>query len=309
MVGGTAQAQLRVAVISDLNGHYGSKQYHAAVPRAIARIREMKPDLALCLGDMIAGQRRRPPFTRPELKDMWRSFHSVVSDPLESAGVPFAVTPGNHDASAYPGSAPERQVFQEEWKARKPGVEFVDARGYPFQYAFAAGPVLFIALDGTRTGTADQSAKQWLKRLLTERAAGYRWRVVFSHVPLFPFVHADQRETVSDPELEAILQQGGVHVVLSGHHHAYYPGVAGGIIWVSQACLGSGPRTLSGASKASPRAFTLIDFPAQGRLRIDALREPDFREAVDLRDLPGRIRAPRRELVRLDRVMSAPEGR
>ena len=89
---GAAQA-LRVAVISDLNGAYGSLEYPAAVDRAVARIVALKPDLVISTGDMVAGQ-RRPHLARGEVERMWAAFHARVSDPLAAAGIPLAVTPG-----------------------------------------------------------------------------------------------------------------------------------------------------------------------------------------------------------------------
>ena len=295
-----AWGQLRVTVISDLNGHYGSRRYEATVPRAVARILEMKPDLVLSLGDMVAGERRRPRLTRRGLEPMWGAFHRLVSNPIRLAGIPLAVVPGNHDASAYAGYEEDRRIFREQWEARRPQVQFVASDQYPFQYAFSAGGVLFAGLDGTITGPFPAATRSWLRELLAARGGAYRWRVVFTHVPLFPFAGADQRETVSDPEMEAVFREGKVDLVLSGHHHAYYHGWSDGILWVSQACIGAGPRALRGMRTVSPRAITTIEFPAVGPLVIRALRAPDFREPLDLRELPTSIRSPYRELRRLD---------
>ena len=45
-------------VISDLNSQYGSTNYEPEVDRAIALIPDWQPDLVLCGGDMIAGQKQ-----------------------------------------------------------------------------------------------------------------------------------------------------------------------------------------------------------------------------------------------------------
>jgi hypothetical protein len=49
---------LRVAVISDLNGDYGSTDYEAEVDEAVSSICALNPDLVISTGDMVAGQRR-----------------------------------------------------------------------------------------------------------------------------------------------------------------------------------------------------------------------------------------------------------
>ena len=56
LLAGPASA-LRVVVISDLNGSYGSTSYSKRIPVAIQRIIALKPDLVISTGDMVAGQR------------------------------------------------------------------------------------------------------------------------------------------------------------------------------------------------------------------------------------------------------------
>ncbi|MCZ7679057.1 MAG: hypothetical protein M5U28_10010 [Sandaracinaceae bacterium] len=81
---GNAPSRLRVAVVSDLNGGYGSRSYGEAVHGAVTRILELSPDLVLSTrrhggraargprlpgdvgelprrGERSAGERRHPP--------------------------------------------------------------------------------------------------------------------------------------------------------------------------------------------------------------------------------------------------------
>src|SRR5690606_31969715 len=48
---------LRIMVISDLNDSYGSTSYSKEVAAAIQKIPDIKPDIILCGGDMVAGQK------------------------------------------------------------------------------------------------------------------------------------------------------------------------------------------------------------------------------------------------------------
>ena len=114
---------LHVAVISDLNDSYGSTTYSRAVGDAVAKIIQLGPDLVLCTGDMVAGQQAGLDYGA-----MWDGFHEVVSEPLQDAGIPLAVTPGNHDASGYPAFEGEREVYADEWAARRPAVGTGDRR-------------------------------------------------------------------------------------------------------------------------------------------------------------------------------------
>jgi 3',5'-cyclic AMP phosphodiesterase CpdA len=289
-----------VAVISDLNGSYGSTRYEASVDAAVGRIRELRPDLVISTGDMVAGQ-RKPHLSEGEVTAMWQSFHSHVSEPLRAAGIPLAVTPGNHDGSAYGGFESERRIYAEQWGARKPDLRFVDDSHYPFYYAFAAGDALFISLDATTLGHLPSEQMDWLRALLERHGREYTQRVAFSHVPLWPFTQGREREFIGDPSLEQLLREADVGLYLSGHHHAFYPGHKDGIHLVSQSCLGAGPRRLIGSGARSPRAITLIEIDGS-KLRLAALQEPDFTRPIDWRSLPARIHSQAADLIRADLI-------
>ena len=296
--GRAAAGPLRVAVISDLNGGYGSTEYESTVDGAVQRILELKPDLVISTGDMVAGQ-RKPHLTRSQVEAMWRSFHARVSDPLAQAGIPVAVTPGNHDGSAYHGFELERQMYGEQWSARRPAVTFIDATHYPYHYAFTAGDALFVSLDATTLGGLPPEQMAWLEDLLARHGGKYQKRIVFSHVPLWPFTQGREREFIGDPALEQLLKDAKVDLYLSGHHHAFYPGHKDGIHLVGQSCVGAGPRRLIGSAARSPRAITLIEIDG-AKLRLAALQEPDFTQPIDWRTLPERIRSKAAELIRAD---------
>ena len=295
-----AWAALSVIVISDLNGSYGSTRYEPAVGLAVSRILELKPDLVISTGDMVAGQRLHPPLAAPAIEAMWTAFHATVSTPLAEAGIPLAVSPGNHDASAYASFLAERQIFLDQWQSRVPQLEFVDRDGYPFNYAFALGGVLFVSLDVTKVGALDEPQRRWLDGLLETHGRRYRHRVVFSHLPIYPFTVGRESEVSADHELERILQRHGVELYLSGHHHAYYPGYHQGIRFVSQACLGAGPRPLIGTGNRAGRAITVLEFDGQGAVAIGALGGPRFRDPVEIRQLPESIESRFGTLVRDD---------
>ena len=295
-----ARGTTRVVVLSDFNESYGSVRYSSNVDGAVARTIALAPDLVISTGDMVAGQRLAPPLDHEELSAMWRAFHRRVSDPLAAAGLAFAVTPGNHDASSGERFRLEREVYREQWLARKPAVEFVDAAHYPFQYAFRVGDVLFASLDATYVGHLSHAAKNWLRDLLGKVGPGYRHRVVFSHIPLWPFSVGRESEFLGDLELEEILQHGRVDLHLTGHHHAYYPGYKDGVRYVSQGCLGAAPRPLIGTKRIPARSIVVIDFDPTGRVRVEAYRGPGFAEAIPRSALPPRIESRRATLVRDD---------
>lgn len=303
---GKAPAPLRVIVISDLNESYGSTRYSDNVARAVGRIIDLRPALIINTGDMVAGQRLRPPLARSEIEGMWSAFHLAVTDPLTRAGLPMAVTPGNHDASSGQRFTLEREIYRQQWQARRPRVEFVDSEHYPFSYAFAVGRALFISLDATFVGPMSERERLWLSEVLARHGGQYAHRIVFGHVPLWPFASGRETDYLGDEKLEAILQEGRVDLVLSGHHHAYYPGAKDGVRYVSQACLGAAPRPLIGTPAHSERAITVLEIPQAGPIGVEAYRAPDYIEPIHRHALPARIVSRRAMLLRDDVVPEQP---
>ena len=137
-----------IALVSDLNGRYGSTDYNRRVERAVGVISQLQPDLVLIAGDMVAGQ-KQPLLDKDRLEGMWSAFHATVSDPLRQSGIPVVVTPGNHDGSALPGFELEQEQFVRQWTARRPGLAFLPGSDWPTRYDAMLGDVLLIGFDGT----------------------------------------------------------------------------------------------------------------------------------------------------------------
>lgn len=275
---------LTIVVISDLNGSYGSTDYAPRISRAIDWIIKTQPDLVISTGDMVAGQ-RIPVLSDAHVRRMWTAFHETVSDPLARAGIPLAVTPGNHDASGYERFIAERRIYAEQWKDRKPALNFIDDAGYPLFYVFDIGGVRFASLDATTLGPlrGDQHAR--LKSALSASDTA----VTFSHLPLFPFAIDREKEIIGDPTLENLYHELGVDLHLSGHHHAFWPGYKDGVAYVSQACLGGGPRALIGTRERTFHGLTILTISENGEFAIEARRGPDYEKAIDVRSLPRKI--------------------
>lgn len=277
-------APLRIAVISDLNRSYGSVEYGAEVRAAVARVIDLQPDVVLSTGDMVAGQRRGLDYAA-----MWQGFHGAVSDPLAEAGLPFAVTPGNHDASAYARYAAERAEFVAQWNgARKPPLHYLDDTDYPLRYSFVMGDVLFVSLDATRVGALSDDQMAWLGRQL-EAGADRRVKILFSHLPLYPFARGREREIIGDPALERLAEAHGVTLLLSGHHHAFYPGRRKALRLVGTSCLGSGRRALLGAEHPSPRSIVVLEVENGELVSVEAHAGADFTKVVPRGSLPPQV--------------------
>lgn len=283
---------LHVAVISDLNSSYGSTTYGSEVHAGVAALVADPPDLVLVTGDMVAGQQRGLDYAA-----MWEGFHDAVTDPLTRAGIPVAVTPGNHDASAYSGFEGERAEYGRQWTARPPAVTMVDETNYPFRYAFLVGDVLFVSLDDTTVGSMGSTQRDWVDRVLATPAAH---RVVFGHVPLHAFTQGRESEILGDSALEAVFVAHGVDVFVSGHHHAYYPGRHGELRVVSMGCLGSGPRALIGDSSTSPRSLLRFHVGPSGIDTLEAYGGSRFTSPIARSSLPASVGSGSGRVVRDD---------
>lgn len=286
---------LRVVVLSDLNASYGSTEYDPEVGAAVARtVDDWRPDLVLIAGDMIAGQ--RPALPDANVRAMWAAFDSVVAAPLRRAGIPLAVTMGNHDASGHPGHERDRRLAAEYWRDRRPDVAMLDDGRFPFYYAFTLGDAFFMVLDAsTGSVVADTAQMAWVRRALSTpeaRRAGVR--VSLGHVPLYAVAEGRDRPGEVQAEadsLRAVLERGGVALHVSGHHHAYFPGRAGGLDLLHAGALGQGARQLLASDAPPVKTVTLLELdPAGGRVAERTWRVDGGRfEPVDPATLPARI--------------------
>ena len=93
------QPPLRIGLISDLNGSYGSTSYVPAVHQGLHQLIALQPNLVVCAGDMVAGQKHG--LTRQQLDAMWSSFEATVLTRCELLAFlcfpPSAITMAHRD--------------------------------------------------------------------------------------------------------------------------------------------------------------------------------------------------------------------
>lgn len=302
----------RIAVVSDMNQGYGDLNYTPALKAAIAHIRQNGVSLVLSTGDMASGQKHGLNYAA-----MWNSFHNVTTRQLGQSAIPFLPSPGNHDASAEPSYANERQQYVTSWgqfplerfnggRAPEDQVQFLPgvAQNYPLNYAVTMGPALFIALDATVGGRLINNQMDWLESVL-QRSGAYTVKMVFGHFPLFPitFDRANDYLAAGNPafatRMETMLERYQVDYFLSGHHHAYFPGRrTGSTRFVSVPLLGTGTRYLltkdRTETKRSVQGFLYLDFDAAGNHSLNALKAPSMTEYATA-SLPPAISIPKRD--------------
>jgi len=268
-----SRGALRVVVFGDFNGPYGRLDYPPAVARTVAAIVEVwRPDLVLLPGDLVAGQSRALPDER--FAAMWDAFDAVVAAPLRAAGIPYAATMGNHDASKLRNAdggfafAREREAAAAYWQDPRhlAGLELVDADGYPFAWSFRLGP-LFVAVVDASGPVVDEDERADLRATLRSpaaRSAGLRW--VMGHLPLLGIAEGRAREGEVLWRAEALrdlLLDEGVDTYVSGHQAAFYAGRWGGLELLFAG--GVGARPLLGASVPPRSVVNVVD------IELDAL--------------------------------------
>jgi hypothetical protein len=262
------RGDVRLAVISDLNGPYGSTDYDPDVDKAMRLLPFWNPDMVLCSGDMVAGQ--DPSLSPEQIQQMWAAFDDHVAAPLRAMGFPYGFTIGNHDASGARGIGDaflfqrERDLARAYWDdpAHDPGLTFSDRYDFPFYYSFTYNDIFFVAWDGSSSSIpANQLA--WVEQTLASpEAQQARMRVLLGHLPLYAVaIGRNQPAEVMDnaDALREMLERYNVHTYISGHHHAYYPAHRGNLQLLHTGILGSGPRPLIDSNLPPWKALTVID--------------------------------------------------
>ena len=303
---GELAAAGRIDLISDINGRYGSVGYHSRVGDAVAAITASPPHAVISTGDMIAGQ-RQPKLDAAWLDRMWEEFTATVLQPLSASGIPFLVTPGNHDGSALPGFELEQARFQHYWLHRNSGFELIPGSEWPRRYAARIGDLLVVSFDGTRPGRLPADERAFVERMLSQHSADAPFTLVISHLPLWPLARGREKDVLADGELLALLHRHGVDVYASGHHHVFYAGLdEAGLVHVSVGALGGNARSFSGRQQRQPFSLARIEWRGE-RLEVSAFSAPSFAEKIETADLPEQIDGPLGVLKRLQgRAMLRP---
>ncbi|WP_448560791.1 metallophosphoesterase family protein [Trichothermofontia sp.] len=303
------RGDVRLIVISDLNSQYGSVTYEPEVDRAIQLIPDWQPDLVLCGGDMVAGQKTS--LTAAQIQAMWAAFDHHVAAPLRRVGIPFGFTLGNHDASGALASdgtpifAQERQLAAAYWRvpAHDPGLAFVDRTHFPFYYTFQQHQIFYLVWDAS-TAHLSESQLAWVAQSLGSPAAqSARLRIVMGHLPLYPVAVGRDRpgEFLEQADrLQSLLEQYHVHTYISGHHHAYFPCHRGELDLLHAGALGSGPRPLLNSNLPPRKTLTVVDVHLATATTDYTTYDMQTLQPIDQHQLPRRLDGPNGWVLRRD---------
>ena len=291
---------LKLGLISDLNGSYGSTSYSRAVQRGVTLLLRQQPDLVLCAGDMVAGQKRS--LTNTQLKAMWAGFEQSVRAPLQQAGIALLPAIGNHDGSSQQDQGRwiygrERQQADLFWRTHCGDLQsrFIESERFPFQYVWQR-PGLFVVVIDASSANVDSSQRLWIEAALnsTHRHPDDLC-LVMGHLPLTAFSKGRARagECITNPQgLAGLLRSQGVDLVISGHHHAWYPSESLGLRLLSLGAMGSGPRTIIGSSLTSPPSLTLLEWSRASELISEMTIDLNTMQPMVSNGLPAQVSVP-----------------
>ncbi|MEM8503904.1 MAG: metallophosphoesterase [Cyanobacteria bacterium P01_D01_bin.1] len=302
------RGDIRLAVISDINSAYGSTDYRREVIEGIEMLPDWQPDMVLCAGDMVAGQSIS--LSASEIEAMWTAFDEKILSRIRAAGLPFALTIGNHDASSYKTNGEfiyvlDRQETEKYWSGHQSDTDltFVEASGFPFYYSFKQNDIFYLTWDASSANVpAEQVA--WADRALSSpEAQSARLRIMMGHLPLYavsqrrdrPGEYLNQAE-----ELRLLLERHNVHTYITGHHHAYFPGKVGQLNMLHCGALGSGPKSLLATNTAAFQTLTIMDIFLDAADVVYTTYNMNTKEVVDLQQLPRQIVGPNGRELRQD---------
>ncbi|MBF2057194.1 MAG: metallophosphoesterase [Cyanobacterium sp. T60_A2020_053] len=306
-----SKGDIRLLVISDLNSAYGSTEYEPEVSRALDLILSWQPDLVLCGGDMIAGQKNS--LSNAQIQQMWQGFDRIVAQPLRDLQMPFAFTIGNHDGSASFNIAESRFTFQRDrdfaqqyWLSHKEDtrLNFVDSTNFPFYYTFTFQDLFFLVWDASNSRISPQQL-QWVRGALTSsQAKNAKMRLMIGHLPLYGVAKGRDKpgEVLNNADqLREMLEQYNVHTYISGHHHAYYPAHKGNLQMLHAGVLGQGSRSLISGNVPPMQNVTLIDIDFESpQLTTYTTYNMKDLTTVKLEDLPPSLNTHNGKIFRRD---------
>ena len=248
---------------------------------ALAKLRSLRPELVLSVGDFIHGygEGMKPLTDESLVREKRRKFDET----LEILSVPFYRVPGNHDIN--------NDLSAGIWK---------ELYG-PAYYSFIYRDVLFLCLNSQdgRNYSAGIGSDQitWARDVLAKHADA-RWGCLFFHQPLWL---EDEKRLAAATDGGGAPQLTGFHeiekaldgrnyTVFAGHHHRYGKWVKNGQKHFRLATTG-GQSTLRGPESGQFDHVTWVTMTDRGpivcNLLLDGILDEDAKSSMPAESTQG----------------------
>ena len=243
-----------IAFVSDthinLRTNEAGVSYNRRVDRAVAEINAAKVDLVLIAGDLTDGG------TREQM--------ALFKRKVKLLKAPVLFVAGNHDVGVLGEGDVKTSITPE--KVRLFGAELG-----PNWFVREEAGVRIIGINSCLFGTGfKEEEEQW--KFLEEALAKPHAKPTFllEHYPLFIKTADEPRKGVWNvqPELRqrllALVKQGGVHTVLTGHLHYPITNRLDGVLF-----LGNAPTAFGLPRGKHPEGWMLLTVPSEGEVRFE----------------------------------------
>lgn len=287
---------LSILWLADFNGPYGSLSYAPSVAKVLQQTTAVwRPSLVVLAGDVVAGQSQSLPPER--FGQMWALFDREVAQPLSKAGIPYAWTPGNHDASRLPGYGREREAAKRYFEQKPLPLRFAESSQYPFAYSFVLNGVYFLLWDASSPRLPSLA---WVETQLASVAAQTaRLRMVVGHLGLFGVAAGSKGQEVlaQHHAIWELLQKHRVDWLVSAHQSVFYRSKLGRTELLLLG--GVGGRDYRGYPNTARSVVSWLEIDPSGAVQEQAWLLPSL-QALPLSTLPPFIDAVGGRLIRRD---------
>ena len=126
------------------------------------------------------------------------------------------------------------------------------------------------------------------------------------HLPLYAVAVGKNKfgDVLTETEkLQNLLEKYNVHLYISGHHHAYFPGYKGNLKLLHTGALGSGPRVLLNSNLPPRNTLTVLDINLEPNQSFYTTYDLKTMRVVHLQELPEKITGLNGWVLREPKVM------